>query len=72
MRRDLAGYRFGRLVVVEPAEDLGQRTRWACRCDCGRTSIVNTSVLVVGHARSCGCLRREATAARNRARAVAP
>ena len=70
-RRDLTGVRFGRLVATAPAEDDGYRTRWNCRCDCGDTSSHTTSSLVVGHARSCGCLRREATAQRNRERAWA-
>lgn len=31
----LPGRRFGRLVVLERVGNMGRRSRWACRCDCG-------------------------------------
>lgn len=68
----LVGQRFGRLVVVA---DSGLRTRgnnrlWYCRCDCGQLTTVPRGNLAHGKTRSCGCLRRERLAARNRARIV--
>lgn len=37
---DLTGQRFGRLVVIERAEnDSGGHTRWTCKCDCGKTKL---------------------------------
>lgn len=71
VRRDLTGQRFGRLVAIEPAETIGERTRWLCRCDCGERWTVVTNSLMYGYTRSCGCLRREATAQRSRVRAWA-
>ena len=66
----LVSQRFGRLVVVA---DSGLRTRgnnrlWYCRCDCGQLTTVSRGNLTGGKTRSCGCLRRERLAARNRAR----
>lgn len=77
---DLSGKRFGKLTV---RGDSGLRSRsgnrlWWCRCDCGGTSAVSKANLLRGLTKSCGCLRREGVAARNRARtgkrrsAVAP
>lgn len=54
-RRDLSGLRVGRLTVVAPAADVGKRTRWLCRCDCGKERVVYTSNLTRSHTMSCGC-----------------
>ena len=52
---DLTGQRFGSLTVLRPAGNIGNRTAWACRCDCGQESIVSTSSLRTGHTKTCGC-----------------
>ena len=52
---DLTGQRFGKLTVVRPAENIGGRTAWLCRCDCGREAVVQTHRLRSGHTTSCGC-----------------
>lgn len=61
---DRTGERFGRLTVIARAENRGRRTFWECLCDCGNTAVVQTDSLVAG-TRSCGCVRREVTAARS-------
>lgn len=56
--RDLTGYRFGRLVVVEREYRqwrLGTCYGWLCRCDCGRLRFVMPDRLIRGHTVSCGC-----------------
>lgn len=52
---DLSGQRYGHLTVLGPAENVGGRTAWLCRCDCGRETIVKTHHLRSGHTKSCGC-----------------
>lgn len=52
---DLTGQRYGRLMVLAPAENIGGRTAWLCRCDCGQETIVKTYHLRSGHTKSCGC-----------------
>lgn len=54
---NLTGQRFGQLVVLGPAENIGNRTAWRCQCDCGRTITARTGHLRSGHISSCGCLR---------------
>lgn len=59
---DLTGKRFGKLMVVERAEDKisknGKRSvMWKCTCDCGKETIVHASALRNGSSKSCGCLR---------------
>ena len=53
---NLIGQRFGKLVVIERAENnsRGQR-QWLCQCDCGGTRIVNTNYLRSGRTTDCGC-----------------
>ena len=58
VRTDLTGLRFGRLVVIEQAEDyISPRGRhdanWLCRCDCGNYKTARTSDLKSGRTTSC-------------------
>lgn len=66
--RDLTGERFGRLIVTgiayrKPRKPKGYRTYWNCKCDCGNEAIVNGELLTEGRTKSCGCYRKEVTAA---------
>lgn len=54
---DLTGQQYGRLTVLEPAANIGDRTAWRCRCSCGREVVVKTCHLRSGHTISCGCAR---------------
>lgn len=61
--RNLKGERFGRLVVIERAENHvfpsgHQEVRWKCQCDCGNIHFAYTNNLVKGTVTSCGCLRK--------------
>lgn len=55
-RIDLCGQRFGQLTVTAPAENIGTRTAWLCRCDCGNEIVEKTVHLRAGHVKSCGCV----------------
>lgn len=64
--QDLTGQRFGRLVVIERAEDYispkgAKRPRWLCQCDCGNKKIVIGDDLRSKKTLSCGCLLSEHT-----------
>ena len=52
---DLTGRKFGRLTVLAPAENIGTRTAWLCRCECGAETVVTTRRLRDGRRTSCGC-----------------
>ncbi len=56
---DIAGQRFGRLVVLFATErkDYGF-AYWQCRCDCGEVSEVRSYSLRKGGTKSCGCIAR--------------
>ena len=58
------GQRYGRLIVLERAENYiepsGKTVRvWKCQCDCGNIKYVKSHNLLKGHTKSCGCLNLE-------------
>lgn len=53
---DLTGQKFGHLTALSPAENIGGRTAWLCRCDCGSTFVAKTVHLRRGHVKTCGCI----------------
>ena len=61
---DLTGQRFGRLTVLERAQNIGKDVAWLCQCDCGKQSAVLGNSLKRGLSKSCGCLRDEMVSAR--------
>ena len=68
IKNDLRGKTFGRLVVVslDWRRTTLRHNYWRCRCSCGKRTSVCHSNLLTGGARSCGCLRKEATASKNK------
>ena len=69
IQEDLTGRIFGRLTVLEQAEDKvyasGARyAQWRCQCSCeDKTIIVTTGYcLRSGKTKSCGCIRKERAA----------
>lgn len=67
---NLSGKRFGRLVISHRVENRGHRVFWHCICDCGTGVEVWSAKLKNNNTRSCGCLARELSAERSKARAV--
>lgn len=63
--KDIAGQRFGRLVVLEFSHSDGA-AHWRCRCDCGGEKVAAGRLLRAGVTASCGCIVRE------RMRALSP
>jgi hypothetical protein len=66
---NLEGQRFGRWLVIGPTQRRGKKgykIYWLCRCDCGTEKFVSHGSLRFGDSRSCGCLRREMIANRQR------
>lgn len=55
---NLTGQRFGKLLVIERAPNLGKNTAWLCRCDCGEYKVVPAHRLQSGETTSCGCANR--------------
>lgn len=56
------------MTVLGPAENIGSRTAWLCRCDCGKTLTAKTVHLRAGKVRSCGCLKSSRSTAKQKAR----
>ena len=57
---DLKGKRYGSLVVVGWSDVIkNNKPTWECKCDCGKTTYLNTYDLTKGRTRSCGCLQKD-------------
>ncbi len=57
------GATFGEWTVV--GQDPSKASRWLVTCSCGTAKSVDKWSITAGHSRSCGCLTRAATTARN-------
>lgn len=57
-QKDLSGMQFGELVAEKLVSGRSNGKRmWLCRCSCGNTKIANTSALMYGNVKSCGCMK---------------
>jgi hypothetical protein len=63
----MEGAAFGRLTVIgREGDDLGAKSRWLCKCECGKTAVKRGDHLRGGLSRSCGCLSADTRRARPR------
>lgn len=63
---DLTDQIFGRLTVVSRASDnKSGKTRWNCKCICGKETVVHATALKSGASTSCRCLAIEQLVKRN-------
>jgi len=66
---EMIGQKFGRLLVLNYDTKVSEQTRkahYVVRCDCGKEFVQGENFLRTGHAKSCGCLKSEASAERCR------
>lgn len=56
---DIAGEKYGRLLVISRAPNSCGRTAWYCVCDCGNKKIVTGNMLRSRKINSCGCIKVE-------------
>ncbi len=60
IRKDLSGYKFNKLTVIEPLQrKVGERTKYKCICECGNEIVVEGSKIKNSHTKSCGCIKKE-------------
>lgn len=62
--KDIKGKRFGKLIVLERAENRiresgRQDVVWVCKCDCGNSKNIRSTSLLQGLTKSCGCIAIE-------------
>ena len=58
-RLELAGQRFGRLVVKSFSHISKSHIYWNCVCICGNSKIVVSQSIRNGRTKSCGCLSKD-------------
>ena len=61
----MIGKKFNRLQVLSLSETRGKHRYWLCKCECGTEKVVCETNLKSGHTKSCGCLNKELSTARN-------
>jgi hypothetical protein len=63
---DLTGQKFGRLTVIERAENKrgSRQPYWLCKCECGNEKVIRVDHLKSGHTVSCGCYNSEKSSER--------
>lgn len=57
--KDLTGREYGRLKVLQRAENRAGRVCWRCLCECGTIKDIPAKTLLNGTTQSCGCLQKE-------------
>lgn len=68
---NLLGQKFSRLTVIGRATNSAKgQAHWICKCECGTVGVIAGTNLRSGATKSCGCLNKEAAAARCSARAT--
>lgn len=65
--KDLTGQVIGRLTVLDIESH--KPLRWRCGCSCGRVTAISAQSFCSRRVQSCGCLNRELSAQRTKARA---
>ena len=55
-RKDIFGQKFGKLTATRHIGFVKGKSRWLCRCDCGKEMEFSSGDLTQGLVRSCGCL----------------
>lgn len=60
--KDMTGYRFGRLFVLDRDGSKHGNAAWRCRCDCGTEKTISGNEMRNGGTVSCGCFHDEGRA----------
>lgn len=57
--RELIGLKHGLLSLLSRSENVGTKTAWNCRCDCGKVFIARTDNILSGKTKTCGHTKDE-------------
>lgn len=59
-KNSIKNKKYGRLTTIKiSGKDRHGKSKWLCKCECGKEIIVNASSLKRGLTKSCGCLKHE-------------
>lgn len=56
---ELTGQKFNKLTVLREGNSLPSKSRWICKCECGKIKEIVGTSLKNGKTKSCGCLANE-------------
>ena len=52
---DITNQKFGKLTAIQKVQSKKGKTYWLCKCECGNEKEIQTSHLMDGRTKSCGC-----------------
>lgn len=52
---DIIGQTFGKLIVIEQVKSNCNRSKWLCKCTCGKETVILGASLRAGRTKTCGC-----------------
>lgn len=64
-RLSLLGKQFGRLTVIGSVGTVKRKSRWTCKCECGKGITTDGGALTSGNTTSCGCGAKDLLVKRN-------
>ncbi|MCF8012566.1 MAG: hypothetical protein K9L56_14950 [Clostridiales bacterium] len=56
---------YERLTIIKELKKKNYNRQFLCRCECGKETIVDSSKLLSGNTKSCGCLKIEMVTKKN-------
>jgi len=53
------GQKIGRLTALNYSHNKGSAKYWTFKCECSKITTTRLTLVLNGHTRSCGCLRKD-------------
>jgi len=63
-KRSLIGRQFSKLKVISESSRRSRKS-WICQCECGNKKIIQSTSIVQGTTKSCGCIKTEMLVKKN-------
>lgn len=64
--KDITGMKFNFIMPIRCVGSEHKQRMWECKCDCGNIFITSATLIITGHTKSCGCLKRRLASQRLR------
>jgi hypothetical protein len=62
---NIIGKKFNRLTVLKKVDAGKYQYKYLCQCDCGNKKIIQSTSIVQGTTKSCGCIKTEMLVKKN-------
>jgi hypothetical protein len=62
---NIIGKKFNRLTVLEKVDAGKYQYKYLCQCECGNKKIIQSTCIIQGTTKSCGCIKTEMLVKKN-------